>query len=225
MDRSGYPIWQSAILVLLATTVAAHDMHNGVCHVPVRSEKEFCKFICSARILTMCGPLQEPAQSRCRNDILNACAAQPTPEMVCGPPILVVGPTGPTGPIGPVGPTGEAGRSGTVGPPGATGPAGPAGPSGTVTVPVQTFTTTQDFGRVFSNDMIQLAAFCPAGSLLLGGGVVYDFIPPNNNDTQKVHLLFSGPTSANEWTATSTVVSTASVGSNLRYSVTAFCTP
>jgi hypothetical protein len=84
---------------------------------------------------------------------------------------------------------------------------------------------TEDFGRAQTNTLIQLVATCPAGSVVVGGGMVVEIIPPNDIDTRRVHQLFSGPLSATEWVAASTVIATLSQGANLRYTVSALCIP
>lgn len=103
---------------------------------------------------------------------------------------------------------------------GATGVTGPAG-----TVPVEIVSLTQDFGRAVTNTLIELIATCPAGSVVVGGGMIIQIIPPNDIDTRRVHQLFSGPLSTTEWAAASTVISTLSNGANLRYTVSATCIP
>lgn len=83
-----------------------------------------------------------------------------------------------------------------------------------------------DFGRAMTNDLYQLTASCPPGQLAVGGGVIIDFIPPNPDDTRRVHLLDSGPIlGSTAWSATGTAVSNSSLGSTLRYTVTALCVP
>lgn len=187
---------------------------------PLTSNKQFCQSICSSRILLVCGTLGSRQAETCRRQVLNDCARSSDAPAYCSQPMLIVGPPGPPGPPGPAGPAGPAGLPG---PPGAPGPPGPTGPAGVV--PVTTISTTQDFGRAMAGDIFVLTASCPPGSLLTGGGTIVDFLPPNPNDTDRIHLLSSGPSGPGEWTAFSTAVSTSSQGSNLRYTVTAFCTP
>ena len=81
-----------------------------------------------------------------------------------------------------------------------------------------------DFGRAMSGELYQLTAPCPPGEVVVGGGVIVDFVPPDPDDTRRIHLLDSGPTADNTaWTATGTAVSNSSNGSSLRYTVTALC--
>ena len=208
---------------------------------PMTSKKAFCRDVCAARIFVTCGPLPQAEAARCRKQTINDCARS-DPATFCPPPILIVGPTGPTGPMGlpgqpgPVGPTGPSGPVGASGNPGAVGPAGapgiqgppglpgPTGPTG-VAIPVTTISTTQDFGRVRSGDLLELTATCPPGSVVIGGGTIVEFMPPNPTDTARIHLLSSGPFGDDAWTGESTAVSTASNGSNLRYTVVATCLP
>jgi len=44
-------------------------------------------------------------------------------------------------------------------------------------------------------------------------------------DLARIHLLYSGPTSATEWTAAATAVQTLSQSADLTYTVYALCTP
>lgn len=75
-----------------------------------------------------------------------------------------------------------------------------------------------------TGDLYHLVALCPPGQVAVGGGVIIDFIPPDPDDTRRVHLLDSGPTpDSTAWSATGTAVSNSSLGSNLRYTVTALC--
>lgn len=211
---------------------------------PMTSKKAFCRDVCAARILVTCGTLPQAEATRCRKQTINECARS-DPATFCPPPVLVVGPTGPTGPMGlpgqpgPVGPTGPSGHvgasgnPGAMGPPGAPGlpgsqglpgPPGPTGPTG-VAIPVTTISTTQDFGRVRAGDLLTLTATCPPGSVVIGGGTIVEFQPPNPTDTARIHLLSSGPISDDVWQCKSTAISTASNGSNLRYTVVATCLP
>lgn len=87
-----------------------------------------------------------------------------------------------------------------------------------------TIATTQDFGRAMTGDLYQLTASCPPGLVTVGGGVIIDFLPPDPTDTRRIHLLDSGPILGNTaWSATGTAVSNSSLGSSLRYTVTALC--
>lgn len=96
------------------------------------------------------------------------------------------GPAGPQGPAGAAGPLGTAGAAGPQGPAGAIGPQGPAGVSG-----YQVITSTSPTSAASSK---AVAANCPAGESVLGGGVlagapsgdtlVTQQSYPNNNNTQ-----------------------------------------
>lgn len=207
------------------------------CSVPLHTVKQFCRDICSARIFVVCGQLIGDEQAKCRKQTINDCARVSDPQGFCAQPTIIVGPTGPTGPQGPTGergPMGAPGHDGASGVPGGQGPVGPTGPQGVPgptglpgsAIPVTTIATTQDFGRAQAGDLYQLTATCPTGLLAVGGGVIIDFIPPNPDDTRRIHLLDSGPIlNSTAWSATGTAVSTSSNGSNLRYTVTALCVP
>jgi hypothetical protein len=64
---------------------------------------------------------------------------------------------------------------------------------------------------------------CPADTQVIGGGAVIEITPPDDDDTRRIHQLFSGPVSNTEWHTASTAVSTLSNGSNLRYIASATC--
>lgn len=159
----------------------------------------------------------------------SAGAHPPTPYHIVRKLKQKVGPAGPAGPTGPVGPVGPTGTDGLPGPPGPTGlagqmgPAGPTGPTGPAGGQPEIVSITQDFGRVQSGALIEVVVACPAGSVVVGGGAVTEITPPDEDDTKRVHQLFSGPVSETEWKTSSTAVSTLSNGSNLRYIASATC--
>ena len=141
-------------------------------------------------------------------------------------PVGAVGPTGATGNTGPAGIPGLPGTPGATGAPGPTGPTGATGPTGSgSSVPVELVSVTQSFPRPASGAFIQLIAMCPAGMIVVGGGVLVVFIPPNDLDVARIHALFSGPLGDSAWMAANTVVSRPSQGSTLVYTVTATCIP
>jgi hypothetical protein len=92
----------------------------------------------------------------------------------------------PAGHQGPAGPQGPDGATGPQGPPGATGPQGPAGVSG-----YQVITSTSSMSATSQK---AVAANCPAGQSILGGGAAAETPSadtlttqqsyPNNNNTQ-----------------------------------------
>lgn len=85
------------------------------------------------------------------------------------------GPKGDTGPAGPIGltgaagPTGPKGDTGPQGPIGLTGPAGPAGQSPTFSIVRVTNSTPTD-----TTETKTIAAVCPVGKSLVGGGFEVD---------------------------------------------------
>lgn len=159
-------------------------------------------------------------------------------EKLCKKLTCPPGPSGATGAMGPAGPAGVAGSPGTAGVPGPAGPSGPAGPAGAPGMPgtpgargptgpagatPQIVSITQDFGRVQSGALIQVVVTCPPGTQVVGGGAVAEIQPPDEDDTRRIHQLFSGPLSDVDWVTASTAVSTLSNGSNLRYTASASC--
>jgi len=83
----------------------------------------------------------------------------------------------------------------------------------------------QDFGRATAGTLLQLTAACAPGEVVQAGGVVPTITGGVPQDIQRVHLLFSGPTSATAWTAAATAVQTLSVNAELTYTVYALCAP
>jgi hypothetical protein len=118
------------------------------------------------------------------------------------------------------GPQGVPGPPGPMGIPGTPGAPGPPGP--TAGAPQVVF-VTQDFGQVAGGTLIEVIVTCPAGTLVVGGGAITEITPPDDDDTKKLHQLFSGPISATEWKTSSTAISTLTFGSNLRYIASATC--
>ena len=74
-----------------------------------------------------------------------------------------------------------------------------------------------------SGALIQVTVTCPPGTAVIGGGAITEITPPNDDDTKRMHQLFSGPASDTEWVTASTAVSTLSNGSNMRYIASATC--
>jgi hypothetical protein len=87
------------------------------------------------------------------------------------------GATGPQGPAGKTGPQGPAGATGAQGPAGATGAQGPAGVSG-----YQVITSTSP---TTATSQKAVAADCPAGENVLGGGVLSGTVSTDTLATQQ----------------------------------------
>jgi len=83
----------------------------------------------------------------------------------------------------------------------------------------------QDFGRAQAGDLFILASPCAPGEIVHAGGVVPTITGGTPQDIQRIHLLFSGPTSATEWTAAATCIQTLSPNADLTYTVYALCAP
>jgi Collagen triple helix repeat (20 copies) len=100
------------------------------------------------------------------------------------------GETGPAGPVGPVGPQGESGPAGPQGPPGAQGPQGPAGGEQTAQAALAKAeeglrvklqgAQTAEATRESTGGGVELGAFCPADTVVAGGGysVISGGVPP-----------------------------------------------
>jgi len=106
---------------------------------------------------------------------------------------------------------------------GAPGPTGPTG--GSITVPVSVHSTVLAVGRAMSGDLLTATAECDPGEVVIAGGVVPTIAGGLPQDIQRIHELFSGPTSPTAWTAASTTVNTLSQTANLTYTVYALCIP
>ena len=83
----------------------------------------------------------------------------------------------------------------------------------------------QDFGRATAGTILELTAACQPGEVVTAGGVVPTVTGGVPQDVARIHLLFSGPTSATAWTAAATAVQTLSVDADLTYTVYALCAP
>ena len=84
---------------------------------------------------------------------------------------------------------------------------------------------SQSFGRPKAGDLFVLTAPCEPGEVVQAGGVVPTIANGVPVDIQRIHLLFSGPTSATEWTAAATCIQTLSPNAELTYTVYALCAP
>jgi len=108
------------------------------------------------------------------------------------------GPKGDTGPQGPIGltgaagPTGPKGDTGPQGPIGLTGPAGPAGQSPTFSIVRVTNSTPIDV-----NETKSIAAVCPVGKSLVGGGFEVDSAKVKNPN---IVVEDNYPSAAGTWT-------------------------
>jgi hypothetical protein len=84
---------------------------------------------------------------------------------------------------------------------------------------------SQRFGRAESGQILQLTASCAPGETVVAGGVVPTIAGGVPQDLARIHLLFSGPTGAETWSAAATAVQTLSVSADLTYTVYALCAP
>lgn len=105
-------------------------------------------------------------------------------------------------------------QTGPQGPAGAQGPAGPAGPAGATKVQV-----VKQSGAVDTNTEVDLAAVCPSGTTLTGGG---GEVSPNGISSAYLTAsspYYGGGTSPIGWH----VIGTNTSGSTLTFSAYALC--
>lgn len=142
-------------------------------------------------------------KNRNQADLEQAPAASPNGAVQAEKEDNKVGPTGPPGPTGatgansnvpgPTGPTGPAGPTGATST--VTGPTGPQGATGPASTSIETA-----FDLLFNppGTFIGVAAFCPIGSKLLGGGFDTGVSGPQSGD---VDVNYAIPKAATATTA------------------------
>jgi hypothetical protein len=113
----------------------------------------------------------------------------PGPQGLKGDP----GPVGPMGAQGPKGDPGPAGAPGTAGLKGDTGPAGPQGAPG-----VSGYQIISQRFTIHAVSSVTENIDCPFGTVVLGGGVLWNSGPPSKTIAPP-QLLGSGPNSSVEW--------------------------